>query len=1142
MWEFNEYQTQLTDKVLASLNDEELAELEDVLTNVEFVKRLVSKDRKRAKDLDRDSSGRIIVDLSNPHILEDMDYFRESAIHFQKYGCYTKLMPNPNPQSEYGQWLRREIKRIWQGMTRASDGEWIPGDMYFYLNYFPIIQTKIKKGTKIGERVTDLPEVWEGVYWRFHYMHQARFGGLYDDFKGAHHGCEIARRGAAHPYSQTVITPEGTVLWSEINVGDKLFGPNGDITTVIDIPFDDECDVYKMTLKDGREVYCSENHLWNVIKSDGHKRVTILSLKEIENNYKSVTHSIPHHIGVEFAHVEPKIPSDIYAHSVKYLGRIPDEYKFNSTSERIKFVEAVADKNPIMVAFRCAEFAADFAWILRSIGYNCSIKKDLHNETVYYEIDIFGANSVSTEVINIEFSHREKSKCVTVDNESQSYLIGDFVQTHNSKSYTLGAVLTKTFLLGENEMSKSKVKSLALAYQKEYLIKDGLINKFVDGLTHCAKHTQFPSNRIKSSWTDMHWVLGFKNDTTGDDDGLLNEMIGVAIKDNSDKARGKRSSKMFYEEFGMFPGFLDLWQTSLPNVQEGEIVFGQAYSIGTGGTEGCLTAGNQVITGDGRSINIEDLKINDTIVGYNVESKSIVVEDVKYLNVTPNVKCVRIETANGRKIECTRNHPIYSSNKSDCNERRIFQWIESSDLKVGDLITVPSSIPYFGNNSIWDPRAVGLLIGDGSYGEKQNVRIYSCDHEIIDYFEKNYKTTTQNSYLTKDGKEFKTITIKGVRDKLREVGIYGQTKNNKRLPPNYGSLNKNDLRLIIAGLFDTDGNVNVSLNKKRGTYSPVISLSSAYKELLVEVLLVLQKFGIHANVQTKKPNLNKKSGIIGKSNYYSLEISDVDSIINFYKEIPLLIGYKIEALKFAYEKALFKKSLRRNKEFYYEKIISIEDVGEKDIYNLTTSGTHTYLANGIITHNSDFSGALEMINYPSGYNVYSLPNVYDRGSDGSKRTIFFFPGYVNSKGYYNKDGVSDVVGALISEIKFRVVLKYNSSDPMQLTKRKAETAFTLQDAIMRSSGTAYPADMLNDRINELNLDPKYPDSMWIGRLSMNNEGNVEYKVTPELKYITEFPHKDNKKRAAVCIKEQPKKDSAGKIPWGRYIAGADVLI
>ena len=49
-------------------------------------------------------------------------------------------------------------------MVRESDGEWITGDMYFYLNYFPIIQTKIKKGSKVGERVTDFPEMWEGVY------------------------------------------------------------------------------------------------------------------------------------------------------------------------------------------------------------------------------------------------------------------------------------------------------------------------------------------------------------------------------------------------------------------------------------------------------------------------------------------------------------------------------------------------------------------------------------------------------------------------------------------------------------------------------------------------------------------------------------------------------------------------------------------------------------------------------------------------------------------------------------------------------------------------------------------------------------------------------------------------------------------
>ena len=74
-----------------------------VYTIVRRLHRLISKDRKYAKDLDKDSKGKIIVDLANPHIIENMDYFRQAAIHFQKYGCYTKLMPNPNPQSEYGQ-------------------------------------------------------------------------------------------------------------------------------------------------------------------------------------------------------------------------------------------------------------------------------------------------------------------------------------------------------------------------------------------------------------------------------------------------------------------------------------------------------------------------------------------------------------------------------------------------------------------------------------------------------------------------------------------------------------------------------------------------------------------------------------------------------------------------------------------------------------------------------------------------------------------------------------------------------------------------------------------------------------------------------------------------------------------------------
>ena len=103
MIQTNIYQTQLTDNLLDSLKDEVRTDLLDIINNVEFVRRLIDPKRPRAMDLDKDSSGKILVDICNPHILENMNFFRQSAIHFQKHGCYTKLMPNPNPQSEYGQ-------------------------------------------------------------------------------------------------------------------------------------------------------------------------------------------------------------------------------------------------------------------------------------------------------------------------------------------------------------------------------------------------------------------------------------------------------------------------------------------------------------------------------------------------------------------------------------------------------------------------------------------------------------------------------------------------------------------------------------------------------------------------------------------------------------------------------------------------------------------------------------------------------------------------------------------------------------------------------------------------------------------------------------------------------------------------------
>lgn len=374
----NEYQTELTEELVNSLPREVQDQLFDIINNVEFVKRLISPTREYAKDRPRDDKGRIIVDLVNPHILENMDYFRPSAIHYEKYGTFTNLRPNANPNSEYGKWIREERRRIWDGYVRESDGEWVTGYLYWFLNYSPMMLSKIreykdkdgkKRKSKRADRVESLPECWEGIYWRFHCLDQASNGGPYNNFEGGQHMAELASRG-------------------------------------------------------------------------------------------------------------------------------------------------------------------------------------------------------------------------------------------KGKSYSLASILNHIFVVGENKDAHEKVKGIVTAYQKEYLTKDGVLNKFVDMANFCATNTQFPRKRLKNSLQEMTWTMGYRDMELDIERGTQNTVLGVSSKDDESKLRGKRAAKILIEEFGTFPRLVDLYNVLLPSVQDGDIVFGQIYMLGTAGDNESDFAGAQEIMYNPRGYNM----------------------------------------------------------------------------------------------------------------------------------------------------------------------------------------------------------------------------------------------------------------------------------------------------------------------------------------------------------------------------------------------------------------------------------------------------------------------------------------------------------------------------------------------------------
>ena len=216
----NEFQTKITKELLSNYPEEVAEQFMDFIDTVPLLKWMIGE-RPRAKDLPRDEHGRIVVDIAHPHILEDMDYFRPAARFFDENGCYSFLKPNANPNSEYGKWFAEEVNRCRFGYVRESDGEWVTGLMYFYLNYCPIMLNRLDEDSGVFVRTESFPDFWEGIYYRFHYIDQAR--------KASKHGMELARRGASKSYSLAAIMARNLLL------GERKPKPNerSRLTTVL---------------------------------------------------------------------------------------------------------------------------------------------------------------------------------------------------------------------------------------------------------------------------------------------------------------------------------------------------------------------------------------------------------------------------------------------------------------------------------------------------------------------------------------------------------------------------------------------------------------------------------------------------------------------------------------------------------------------------------------------------------------------------------------------------------------------------------------------------------------------------------------------------------------------------------------------
>lgn len=149
-------------------------------------------------------------------------------------------------------------------------------------------------------------------------------------------------------------------------------------------------------------------------------------------------------------------------------------------------------------------------------------------------------------------------------------------------SFKCGSMLCRNYYLIPGS------KSYAVAAEKEYLLKDGILTKAWEFMDFIDEHTAWAKKRQGAN-TQMHRRASIKvRDNLGNEKevGYKSEIMGITMKNDPGKVRGKAGKLILFEEAGKNPHLIEAWQMARPSVEQDGIAYGLMIAFGTGGEEG----------------------------------------------------------------------------------------------------------------------------------------------------------------------------------------------------------------------------------------------------------------------------------------------------------------------------------------------------------------------------------------------------------------------------------------------------------------------------------------------------------------------------------------------------------------------------
>lgn len=342
----------------------------------------------------------------------------------------------------------------------------------------------------------------------------------------------------------------------------------------------------------------------------------------------------------------------------------------------------------------------------------------------------------------------------------------------------------------------------------------------------------------------------------------------------------------------------------------------------------CVTGDTLVVLADGSRVPIAQLEGQEVALPAIDKDGKLQQAQTNLIWPVGEKETYKISLASGRSITTSANHNLYGENG----------WLATSDLKVGDRLAIAKYTPAPLNPVVLQEEQICLLahiIVSGNYLHNKPIRYHSNNVVNLNTVEEMSKTLGFNS-----SRQIDEVTFEP-NDKLNEwlvqLNIFNQRATEKRIPQEIFKLANEQLALFIRHLW--------TINNSSLQYA---TLS---KMLALDLMALLLRFGIVAKLMvTQEPRC--------KPRY--LVIITQDMCQKFVEQIGVAYQYQavaVQKVMHANTTVDFNETIDdAADDLFWDRIVAITPQGVQKVYDLTVPEYSSWLADGIVSHNS---GALE---------------------------------------------------------------------------------------------------------------------------------------------------------------------------------------